>query len=240
VKFTFDDLVAVMAHLRSPQGCPWDRDQTHASLSPYLLEEAHEVLDAIAAGNPAELRDELGDLLLQIVFHAQMAREAGTFDAAAVVDGLVHKLLDRHPHVFGDLRLGTPAEVKTHWEELKRRERPDRDRFAAIPASLPALARAQKLIERAAPPAPADRPADAYAPNGPAALADAREALDALTPATPDAAAPPAAESLGRLLFAVAVLAQASGVDAESALRQACDRFVAEARSAPRTQDKIK
>lgn len=219
--FTFDDLIAVMAYLRGPQGCPWDREQSHASLSPYLLEEAHEVLDAISRGDPAALREELGDLLLQVVFHAQMAREAGAFDAASVVDGLVRKLLDRHPHVFGELRLGTPAEVKSHWEELKRQEDPQRERFGGIPPSLPALARAQKVIERAAPPAPPARAADAYTPDAAPALADARRALDTLasTPADP-------AEPLGRLLFAAAALAQASGVDAESALRAACDRFV--------------
>jgi MazG family protein len=218
MRFTFDDLVAVMAFLRGPQGCPWDREQTHTLLAPYLLEETHEVLDAITRGDPADLRDELGDLLLQVVFHAQMAHEAGTFDAGTVVDGLVHKLLDRHPHVFGNLRLGTPAEVKAHWEELKRREDPRRDQFDGIPASLPALARAQKLIERAA---------DAYTPDGTAALADARTALEALNSAALNTAAPDAAaEHLGRLLFAVAALAQASGVDAETALRMECDRFV--------------
>ena len=222
MRFTFDDLVAVMAFLRGPQGCPWDREQTHTLLAPYLLEETHEVLDAIASGDPANLRNELGDLLLQVVFHAQMAHEVGAFDADAVVDSLVHKLLDRHPHVFGDLRLGTPAEVKAHWEELKRREDPRRDRFDGIPASLPALARAQKLIERAAPPGQAARVADAYTPNAAAALADARTALEALNTAAPDAAA----EHLGRLLFAAAALAQASGVDAESALREECERFV--------------
>jgi len=224
MRFTFDDLVALMAFLRGPQGCPWDREQTPLLLAPYLLEEAHEVLDAITRGHPADLRDELGDLLLQVVFHAQMAHEAGTFDADVVVDGLVHKLLDRHPHVFGDLRLGTPAEVKAHWEELKRREDPRRDRFDGIPASLPALARAQKLLERAAPPGEAERVADAYKPDASAALADARTALEALNTAAPDVAAEP----LGRLLFAAAALAQASGVDAESALRIACDRFVGE------------
>lgn len=221
MRFTFEDLVAVMAFLRGPRGCPWDREQTHILLSPYLLEETHEVLDAITRGASADLRDELGDLLLQVVFHAQMAHEAGTFDADAVVDGLVHKLLDRHPHVFGNLHLGTPAEVKAHWEELKRREDPPRDRFAGIPASLPALARAQKLLERSAPPGQAARAADPYTPNASAALAGARTALEALTTATPDVAA----EHLGRLLLAAAALAQASGVDAESALRMECDRF---------------
>jgi MazG family protein len=127
VKFTFDDLVAVMAKLRGADGCPWDREQTPASLAPYLLEESHEVLEAIGSGDSAALRAELGDVLLQVVFHAQMASEAGTFDAGAVVDGLTRKLLHRHPHVFGDLRLGTAREVKAHWDEIKRREAPERE-----------------------------------------------------------------------------------------------------------------
>ena len=130
---TFEDLVAVMAKLRAADGCPWDREQTHASLAPYLIEESHEVLDAISRGDPDGLRGELGDVLLQVVFHAQMAREAGTFDADDVVDSLTRKLLHRHPHVFGDLRLGTAREVKAHWEEIKLREAPDRDPIEGIP-----------------------------------------------------------------------------------------------------------
>ncbi len=218
--------MAVMALLRSAQGCPWDREQTHASLAPYLLEEAHEVLDAISKGDLTGLRAELGDLLLQVVFHAQMAHEAGAFDADAVVDGLVKKLLDRHPHVFGDLRLGTAREVKAHWEELKRREAPQRALFDGIPASLPALARAQKLLERAAPPGQAARPADAYRPDPAAAHADVWRALEALAVASPDAQA--LEEHFGRLLLATAALAQAVGIDAELALRHACDVFIAQ------------
>jgi XTP/dITP diphosphohydrolase len=245
--FTFEDLVAVMSRLRGPDGCPWDREQNHASLAPYLLEEAHEVLEAISRGDPHALRDELGDLLLQVVFHAQMAREAGGFDAGEVVDGLVRKLVDRHPHVFGDLRLGTADEVLAHWHAIKRREAPDRRAFEGIPASLPALARAQKLLRRAA----------ENGQTGP----DVSRAATAVRRALRQVAPPPGrrgegqgvhrakgqrahrgqrgvtrrgetrpeapAEAMGDLLLAVVVLAAAAGVDAEAALRRACDRFAA-------------
>ena len=103
---TFDDLVATMAHLRGPGGCPWDREQTHQSLRPYLLEETYEALEAIDSGAPRQLCQELGDLLLQVVFHAQMAQEAGAFTIDDVIAGLVDKLVRRHPHVFGDVMVG--------------------------------------------------------------------------------------------------------------------------------------
>jgi len=147
VQFTFDDLVAVMAKLRAADGCPWDREQTHVSLAPYLIEESHEVIEAISRGDAAALRAELGDVLLQVVFHAQMAREAGTFDADAVVDGLTRKLLHRHPHVFGDLRLGTAREVKAHWDEIKRREAAQRATREGTPTSLPTVAKAPEVLD---------------------------------------------------------------------------------------------
>ncbi len=233
MRYTFDDLVAVMARLRGPGGCPWDREQTHGSLAPYLLEETHETLDAIARGDPGALRDELGDLLLQVVFHAQMAQESGAFAAGDVVDALVRKLIARHPHVFGDVRAGTSSEVLDHWGEIKRREMPERGIFDGIPASLPALARAQKLLARAA-------GVEGIASRGHAAAADAtaqvRDALDAATAAVSADPAAAAAEgapgptaALGDLLLAVVALAAAAGVDAESALRSACERFVARA-----------
>lgn len=218
MQFTFDDLVAVMAALRGPDGCPWDRDQTHATLAPYLIEESHEVLDAISRGDPAALRAELGDVLLQVVFHAQMAREAGAFDAAAVVDGLTRKLLARHPHVFGDLRLGTPREVKAHWDELKRREAPGRDPVAGVPASLPALARAQKVLERLE-----DRgdPAQTAA----ALQQFAARAAAGLAHETPGSTA--ARDALAGLLLSAVRLAAATGVDAETLLRDAVTRLTA-------------
>jgi MazG family protein len=224
VRFTFDDLVAVMARLRGPEGCPWDREQTHASLLPYLLEETHEVIDAAGRGDAAALREELGDLLLQVVFHAQLAAEGGGFTAGDVVDGLVRKLLERHPHVFGETRLGTPGEVLAQWHERKQREAPHRGAFDGIPATLPALARAQKLVERAAGTVGAAPPTADTRPAAEAAAAEVRRRLDRLA----DGAGPDGVRArLGDLLLAVVALASASGVDAESALREAGERFVA-------------
>ena len=235
MRFTFEDLVSVMARLRGPDGCPWDREQTHASLAPYLLEEAHEVLEAISRADTAALREELGDLLLQVVFHGQMAREAGGFAAGDVVDGLTRKLIDRHPHVFGDGRLGTPAEVLAQWHELKRREAPERGAFDGIPPSLPALARAQKLLARAA----ANEDNGALRPDVARLAREIHSELDGLLevqepPAEAKASTVP--DRLGELLFAVVALAATLGADAEAALRNTCERFADRpARSSDRT-----
>ncbi len=234
MRFDFEDLVAVMAHLRGPDGCPWDREQTHASLAPYLLEETHEVLEAISRDDREALKAELGDLLLQVAFHAQMAHEAGNFDAAAVVDGLTKKLIDRHPHVFGDLRLGTAREVLARWHEIKRREAPDRGVFDGIPASLPALARAQKLLGRAA----ANGVEGAARPESAEAVAAIRRELDRVADTIGGKRATAGgsvagdgsavSRTLGDLLFAVVTLAASAGVDAEAALRGACGQFADE------------
>jgi MazG family protein len=220
VRFTFEDLVAVMARLRGPDGCPWDREQTHATLAPYLLEEAHEVLDAIARGDQAALREELGDLLLQVVFHGQMAAEAGAFSAWDIVDGLTRKLIDRHPHVFGGVFLETPEAVLAQWHELKRREAPDRGPFDGVPESLPALARAQKLLGRAM----ANGMADQWPDEPHQAAAAVAEQLRRTVAALDQGSGGP--EAFGDLLLAVAALAQAAGVDAESSLRGACVRLL--------------
>ncbi|MCL6554252.1 MAG: MazG family protein [Firmicutes bacterium] len=209
-----------MARLRGPDGCPWDRQQTHATLAPYLLEEAHEVLEAIARGDQAALREELGDVLLQVVFHGQMASEAGGFSASDIVDGLIRKLIDRHPHVFGEVALGTPEEVLAQWHELKRREAPDRGPFDGVPESLPALARAQKLIGRAV----ANGMTDQWPKEPFQAAAAVAERLHRAVAALDRGSGGP--EALGELLLAVAALAQAAGVDAESSLRGACLRLL--------------
>jgi len=149
-------LLDIMARLRSPEGCPWDREQTHASLKRYLLEEAYELLDAIDAGDDAALIEELGDVLLQVVFHAQIASETGRFTMADVVDGLVRKLLRRHPHVFGDAHAEDAAAVVRTWEAIKQREKAGREAteesslLDGIPRHLPALLEAEKLQDRAA------------------------------------------------------------------------------------------
>jgi XTP/dITP diphosphohydrolase len=146
------DLVAVMDTLRSPGGCPWDAEQTHTSLLPYLLEETHEVIEAVEARDRDHLVEELGDLLLQVVFHARVGQEnqSAPFDIDEVASGIVAKLIRRHPHVFGgpEDELDSPADVERSWEALKAAEKPRRQAFEGIPASLPALARAQKMLSR--------------------------------------------------------------------------------------------
>ena len=133
------DLVATETRLRGPDGCPWDREQTHASLARHLVEEAYEVLDAIDEGDPEHLREELGDLLLQVVFHAQLAEDAGDFDVDGVARAITEKLVRRHPHVFGDLQVASAGEVVRNWEAIKREEEGRTDPLAGIPSALPAL-----------------------------------------------------------------------------------------------------
>jgi tetrapyrrole methylase family protein/MazG family protein len=212
-RYTFDDLVAVMARLRGPGGCPWDRAQSPRTLRPYLLEEAYEVLEAVDRDDAAALREELGDLLLQVVFHAQMAAEAGRFDSAAVVDSLVRKLIERHPHVFGDVKLDTAEAVLAHWHNAKQAQRAVP--FAGIPEALPALARAQKVQERV-------RAMGFRWPDLAAAAAKVRAELDELERADEMAAA---AEELGDAFFTLINVAIFRGVDAEQALRDATRKF---------------
>src|SRR5438046_598249 len=224
---TFTRLVDLMARLRAPGGCPWDREQTPASLRPYLLEEVYEVLEAIDADDPAHLRDELGDLLLQIVFQSELAAEAGRFTVADVARAIVDKLVRRHPHVFGDVRVRDAGEVVRNWRRIKAEERrtagEDGDLFAGVPAALPALLRAEQRGEKA----------------GHVGLdwPDARGVLEKLHEETAELAAALAAgdraaieHELGDLLLAAASLGRHLAVSAEMALRAANDRFVARVR----------
>ncbi len=196
------DLVAVMDTLRSPGGCPWDADQTHTSLLPYLLEETHEVIEAVEAGDRDHLVEELGDLLLQVVFHARVAQEDADdpFGIDDVAAGIVAKLIRRHPHVFGDEEAEDAAGVERSWEQLKAVEKPSRALYEGIPASLPALARAQKMFGRL------NRVDDAPDPEQVVALAADGDRV------------------VARLLAGV-VAARAAGVDAEATLRAALARF---------------
>jgi tetrapyrrole methylase family protein/MazG family protein len=150
-KYTFSDLVKVMEKLRSPQGCPWDREQTHESLLKYLIEEAYEVVDAVVDRDDEALKEELGDLLLQAVFHSQIAKERGAFSIDEVVDSITRKLIFRHPHVFGGKEgINTAGDVSREWEKLKEKEGKRRESaLDGIPKSLPALERAYKLQKRA-------------------------------------------------------------------------------------------
>jgi uncharacterized protein YabN with tetrapyrrole methylase and pyrophosphatase domain len=144
------DLVRVMARLRGPGGCPWDHEQTHRTLARHLLEETHEVLDAIDAGDPDRLRDELGDVLLQVVFHAQMAAEEGTFDVDDVAHAIVEKLIRRHPHVFGEVHVSGADEVLVNWEQIKAEETGEQPVEDDIPPTLPAMAKLREEVEELA------------------------------------------------------------------------------------------
>ncbi len=151
-KYSFEDLVKIMEKLRSPEGCPWDRKQTHESLLPYLLEETYEVIDAVKKDSDEELKEELGDLLLQVIFHSQIAKERGAFDIENVVDSISKKLIHRHPHVFGKREdIKTAEDVNREWEKLKEKEGKKKESLLdGIPESMPALERAYKLQKRAA------------------------------------------------------------------------------------------
>jgi tetrapyrrole methylase family protein / MazG family protein len=211
------ELVRVMARLRGPGGCPWDAEQTHASLARHLLEETHELLAAIDTGDRDAIRDELGDVLLQVVFHAQIAAEEGAFDVDDVAQGLIDKLVRRHPHVFGEVEVSGAEEVLVNWEKIKAIEKGSdaRDLEDDIPDSLPALARASKVQRRAAGFGFDWRTRET-------AIAKLREELAELEAA----ATPQEAEvELGDVLFAAAAVARRLGVDPESALRRTTTRF---------------
>jgi tetrapyrrole methylase family protein/MazG family protein len=212
------DLVRVMARLRGPGGCPWDAEQTHETLARHLLEEAHEVLEAIDSGDRDALKDELGDLLLQVVFHAEMARQADDFDVDDVALGITEKLIRRHPHVFGEVAVSGADEVLVNWERIKADEKGERPVEDDIPATLPALARAAKVQRRAA-----GWGFDWRSTEG--ALAKLREELEELERAAASEGTERAEEELGDVLFAAAAVGRKLGVDPESALRRTIRRF---------------
>ncbi|GMW07673.1 MAG: nucleoside triphosphate pyrophosphohydrolase [Gammaproteobacteria bacterium] len=220
---TIDKLLEVMSRLRDPvRGCPWDREQDFTSIAPYTIEEAYEVADAIDRGNLADLRDELGDLLLQVVFHARLAEERGAFTFDDVVEGIVGKLVRRHPHVFGDERIESAAEQRTAWESVKAIERSGTSRrhhvLDGVAAALPALARAAKLGRRAA--AVGFDWDDARG-----VTTKLREEMAELEASTQAGDATGMREEVGDLLFTTANLARHLDLDPEEALRLANRKF---------------
>jgi nucleoside triphosphate diphosphatase len=226
------DLLALMVKLRDPvSGCPWDRVQTFATIAPYTLEEAYEVVDAIESGEPAKLRDELGDLLFQVVFYARMAEERDWFDFDDIARAIHDKLVRRHPHVFGGQAAGsvagTPAQVLVAWEDLKARERGGSGVLADVPRALPALTRAQKLGKRAGRVGfdwTDMRDVRAKITEELAELDEA--ALEAREPCAETEGPPPhLVEEMGDLLFAIANWGRHVGADAEGALRAANAKF---------------
>jgi nucleoside triphosphate diphosphatase len=217
----FEELVAIMHRLRAPGGCPWDREQSHASIKPYLIEEAYEVAEAIDAQDDAELRTELGDLLLQIVFHAEMAAEERRFDITDVVRTISDKMVRRHPHVFADAEVSGADEVLRNWSRIKAAERHDsgdRSALAGVPRAMPALLRAQRLGEKAG-------HAGFDWPDAAGVLDKLREELGELTAAIASGDRAAAAAELGDLLFAATSLARHLRVVSEDALTGAADRF---------------
>ncbi len=217
-------LLDIMARLRDPEaGCPWDREQSFATIAPYTIEEAYEVADAIERGDLDELRDELGDLLFQVVFYCQMAREAGRFDFAEVVEGICAKMIRRHPHVFADAWIGGAEEQREAWERHKAEERRSRAAHGALDGvarALPALMRAEKLQRRAA-------KVGFDWPDVSGALAKVDEERQEIGAELQDGGRDQhrLAEEVGDLLFACVNVARLLRVDAETALARANDKF---------------
>lgn len=228
-------LLEIMAALRTPgTGCPWDLEQDFASITPYTIEEAYEVVDAIERGDLADLRDELGDLLLQVVFHARMAEEQGSFAFGDVVEAITKKLIRRHPHVFGNTRDLSPEEVKRLWDSIKAEEKAERKAERAkmglapeaheagflggIPTALPALTRAQKLTAKAA-------KVGFDWPDAAQVIDKIHEELEEVKEASSSGERDKIEDEIGDLLFSVTNLARHFGIDPEQALRRTNAKF---------------
>ena len=217
---TFDRLCEIVAQLRAPDGCPWDREQTHESLLPALIEEAYEVAGAVRAKDDANFREELGDLLLLIVMHAEIAQETGRFKIDSVIGDVTEKLIRRHPHVFGKSDAPDSGAVLKQWESIKRAEKTGKHYLDGLPAALPALVRAQKAQSKAA-----------RVNFDWSELRDVIAKIEEETAETKSAIASQdrraIEDEIGDLLFAVVNLARKCELDAESALQTGTDKFVA-------------
>jgi len=215
---SFDRLVAIMDRLREPGGCPWDREQTLDTLAPYFLEEAYEVVDAIATAEPKKLCEEIGDLLLQIVFVARIARENGWFGIDEVCDAISDKMVRRHPHVFGDREVDDSAEVMRNWEDIKRSERadhPDASVLDGVPGSLPALLKAYRMTEKASAVGfDWRKPADVMSK-----MREEMDELEAELNTEDNAITDRVRAEMGDVLFVMANLARHLGVEPETALQ---------------------
>ncbi len=226
----FEDLVAVQARLRAPGGCPWDREQTHSTLRTYLIEEAYEVLDAIEKENSQDLAEELGDLLLQVLFHADLARETGAFDISDVIIGIHDKMVRRHPHVFGDVKAETAGEVLKNWAQLKAKEKlaasskgvtsqnPAPSALDGVPRNLPALLEAYQMTRRASQVGFDWERVEGIFEKLEEETAELRVALAASNRRA-------AEEEVGDLLFSVVNLARFLGLDPEVTLKHSNLKF---------------
>ena len=214
----FVELLTMMARLRGEGGCPWDREQTRETLRPFLVEETYEVLDALDAGDPTHIREELGDLLFQVVFHAEIARERGEFSMADLLEALITKMTRRHPHVFGDRPVSSAAEALARWEAIKGAEKHGASALAGVPRALPALHRAQRVQHKAA------RVGFDWS-DAAGALEKVREELGEVAEALRQGDGTALRDELGDLLFSVVNVARLSSVDPEGALQAAVNRF---------------
>ena len=218
----FERLLEIMQRLRDPGGCPWDREQTRTSLKPYLLEEAYEVLEAIESGDASALAEELGDLLFQVVFHAQIAREGGEFDMADLLERLAIKMTARHPHVFAGAAVATSGEALAQWEALKRREKGGDGRarsvIEGVPRALPSLLRAQRVQTKAA-------RVHFDWPDARAAWSKVEEEVGEVTAALATGERTRVQEELGDVLFSLVNVARLAGIDADEALHGAIEKF---------------
>jgi tetrapyrrole methylase family protein/MazG family protein len=215
-----EDLRRIVRILRAPGGCPWDQEQTHESIRRNFIEEAYEVAEAIDEGSPAHLKEELGDVLLQVLFHASIEEDAGRFDLDDVADGICKKLIFRHPHVFGNEHAETVGQVLTSWEELKRREKGQAtftDTLESVAKSLPGLWRAEKIQSKA-------EKAGFEWPSAEDAMEKLTEELDELRAAVSEGSN--IKEEVGDLLFAAVKVARFFQIDAEEALAGTCEKFI--------------
>jgi len=218
VSHGFDEFVDLIAVLRSPGGCPWDREQTHGSIAKNMVEEAYEAVHAIETDDVAEIREELGDVLLQVVLHAQIAADAGEFTIDDVVAGIHAKIVRRHPHVFGEAAAEDAAAVTRTWDEIKSVERAEKQQglLDTVPHALPALMLAQTISRKAV-------SVGFEWDSLEGVWAKVHEEIDELK--AEERGSPEAADEIGDLLFTIVNLARKQGIDAETALRGTCDKF---------------
>ena len=237
-RYGWEDLVEIIRLLRAPGGCPWDAEQTHLSIRRDFLEETYEVLDALDRDDARDMCEELGDVLMQVLFHAQIEREQGRFDVSDVIDGIAQKMVFRHPHVFANGRADTSDEVLVNWEILKRQEKGQRstaDAIEAVPHTLPSLWRAEKLQKKTA------KVGFTYQ-NTLDALTKLEEEVRELRQALESGKAVDAPhgvkEEVGDVLFMACNIARMEGVEGEEALHCACDKFARRFRSVEQQAEK--
>ena len=219
-KHDFFSLVRIMALLRAEDGCPWDREQTHESIRANMIEETYEVIEAIDNNDPVLLREELGDALLQIVFHARISEEAGEFNVEDVIHDICAKLIHRHPHIFGNVQADTSEQVLSNWEAIKTEEKQRiglSGTLNSIPPALPALMRAQKMVKKSVKEGIAPAESDLYA-----GVADS---LESMKVAAETGNASQKEQSMARILWQLCAIAQTSGMDAEKLLCDQCLRY---------------